>query len=54
MIAGEGWLKEGSADYMQPISSGGGEGSQGRVGEWGWGPGTVALPPALGPVCLRC
>jgi len=45
---------EGSADYIQPIWSEGGEGSQGRVGERGMeehgGSGTVALPP----VCLRC
>jgi hypothetical protein len=27
----------GSADYIRPISSGGGEGSQGRVDEWGCG-----------------
>lgn len=55
VITGEGWLMKGSADYTQ---SGGREGSQGRVGERSMakqvGSGTVALPPAIGPVCLRC
>jgi len=45
---------KGSVDYIQLVSSGGGEGGQGRVGEWGMakrgGSGTVALSQ----VCLRC
>ena len=49
---------KGSADYTRPISLGGGEDSQGRLGEWGMakqgGSWTVALSPAIGTVCLWC